>query len=139
MIRTGQLTVALPPDEAFRLFTPLGEREWVDHWDPHFPDPVDDDSAPGAVFRTAGHDGGTTTWVVVDREPGRRLRYARIATEKTAGTVEVVLREAGGGSEVTVTYQLTALNETAAAELAGFEAHYPEFIRSWEEAIAAAI
>jgi hypothetical protein len=139
ILRTAQLTVALPPAEAFRLFTPLGEREWVDHWDPQFPDPVDDDSAPGTVFRTAAHDGSTTTWVVVDRDPGRRLRYARIAADKTAGTVEVVLREAKGGSEVTVTYQLTALNEAAAAELSQFDAHYPEFIRSWEEAIASSI
>ncbi|GAA4467179.1 SRPBCC domain-containing protein [Phytohabitans houttuyneae] len=134
MIRTGKLSVALPPKEAFRLFTPLGEREWVDHWEPHFPDPVEDDSAPGTVFQTTGH-GGTTTWVVVDREPGRRVRYARIA-QGTAGTVEVVLDEAEGGSEVTVTYELTALTEDARPELAGFAEHYPEFLREWHDAIA---
>lgn len=135
MIRTGKLTVALPPKDAFRLFTPLGEREWVDNWEPRFPDPVEDDSAPGTVFQTTGH-GGTTTWVVVDREPGRRVRYARISPG-TAGTVEVVLDEAeGGGSEVTVTYELTALTEAARPELAGFAEHYPEFLREWQDAIA---
>jgi hypothetical protein len=134
MIFTGKLTVALPPSDAFRLFTPLGEREWVDHWEPRFPDPVDDDSAPGTVFLTTGH-GGTTTWVVVDREPGRRLRYARIA-QGTAGTVEVTLRAVEGGSEVTVTYELTALTEAARPELARFGEHYPEFLHEWHEAIA---
>jgi hypothetical protein len=134
VILTGHLTVALPPKEAFRLFTPLGEREWVDHWEPHFPDPVEDDSAPGTVFQTSGH-GGTTTWVVLDREPGRRVRYARIAPS-TAGTVEVVLDEAGGGSEVTVTYELTALTEAARPELARFAEGYPEFLREWHDAIA---
>lgn len=138
MIRTGKLTVALPPKEAFRLFTPLGERDWVDGWDPYFPDPVEDDTAPGTVFQTSGH-GGTTTWVVVDREPLRRVRYARIA-RTTAGTVEVVLDEAeGGGSEVTVTYELTALTEAARPELARFAEQYDDFLREWHDAIARAI
>jgi hypothetical protein len=76
--------------------------------------------------------------VVVDREPGRRLRYARIA-QGTAGTVEVVLRAADGGSEVTVTYELTALTEAARSELTDFAAHYRAFLHSWEEAIAASL
>lgn len=134
MILTGRVAVALPPKEAFRLFTPLGEREWVDNWDPRFPDPVDDDTAPGTVFQTTNH-GGTTTWVVVDREPGVRMRYARIAPA-TAGTVEVVLEAADGGSEVTVTYQLTALTEAARPELAAFADGYAEFLGEWRDAIA---
>ena len=48
MTLTGTLRVPLPADEAFRLFTARGERDWVDGWEPHFPDPVDDDVAAKA-------------------------------------------------------------------------------------------
>ena len=131
---TGRVTVALPPAEAFRLFTPLGEREWVPDWNPRFPVPTTDDSAPGTVFETPG-----TTWVVVDRTPGRRVRYARIARAANAGTVTVDLADAGGHSDVTVTYELTALTYAAAPDLDEFAAAYPQMLRAWQEAIAAAI
>ncbi|WP_188191849.1 hypothetical protein [Nonomuraea sp. SYSU D8015] len=34
---TGRLPVALPPEEAFTLFTPRGEERWVAAWRPRFP------------------------------------------------------------------------------------------------------
>jgi hypothetical protein len=129
---TGHVTVALPPAEAFRLFTPLGEREWVPGWNPRFPVATADDSAPGTVFETPG-----TTWVVVDRTPGRHVRYARIARAATAGTVTVDLADAGGHSDVTVTYELTALTDAAAPDLDAFATGYPDMLRAWQAAIAA--
>ena len=29
---TGQIDVALPPPQAFTLFTPSGERAWAESW-----------------------------------------------------------------------------------------------------------
>jgi hypothetical protein len=46
---TGRIRVALPPREAFRLFTPRGEQDWVHGWHPHFPAPAPDDTEPGTV------------------------------------------------------------------------------------------
>lgn len=135
MTLVGNLHVSLPPAEAFRLFTARGEREWVDGWDPSFPEEVEDDAAVGTVFETAA-SGHHATWVVVDRDGDRRIRYARVVTDRDAGTVEVALAPAGGGSDVTVTYQLTALTETGRSWLDDFTAHYDEFIRSWAEALA---
>jgi hypothetical protein len=134
---SGRLRVAAPPAEAFRLFTARGEQEWVPGWRPRFPAPTPDDTAPGTVFETSAH-GRTTTWVVVERERGRFIRYARVVPGVTAGTVTVELAGAGGDSEVTVTYELTALAEPGEAELREFAAGYAEFLRSWETAIAAA-
>lgn len=131
---TGGLTVALPAAEAFVLFTPRGERRWAAGWDPRFPDPVGDDAAPGTVFETHG-----TTWVVVDREPGRRIRYARHTPGATAGTVTVALTDAGGHSDVTVTYELTALTEAGREHLREFAAGYEAYLASWQEDIAAAL
>lgn len=141
----GGFAVALPPDEAFRLFTARGEEDWAPGWRPVFPEPVEDDSAPGTVFQTEAH-GQTTTWVVVACEAGRSISYARIAgavggaaapgaAAANAGTVTVTLEPTDAGTVVEVTYDLTALSSTGADALAKFAAGYPEFMRSWQAAI----
>ena len=124
MIYSHSIAVALPPERAMHLFTPVGERLWAPHWDPRFPAGEDGDgSAPGTVFLT-----GDTHWVVVDRTPDR-VRYARVTPGVRAGTVEVVLRPDGEGTIADVTYQLTTL--------AGNDDHAPA-LHEWEGAIAAA-
>ncbi|MBB4742983.1 hypothetical protein BJY16_006442 [Actinoplanes octamycinicus] len=139
VVLTGKLTVARPPEQAFELFTARGEERWVPGWQPRFPAPAPDDSAPGTVFETSA-DGRTTTWVVADRTPGRRVRYARVLPGVTAGTVTVELAEgAGGHSDVTVTYELTALTAAAEPELREFAAGYAGMLRHWSDAIAAAL
>jgi hypothetical protein len=135
---TGRLRVALPPDEAFRLFTPRGEEDWVAGWEPRFPDPGADDTAPGTVFETVGH-GHTMTWVVLDRERGRHISYARVVPQVNAGTVVVTLEPGDGGSEVTVTYDLTALTETGEQQLRMLAAEYPAFLRAWQDRIEAVL
>jgi Polyketide cyclase / dehydrase and lipid transport len=133
---TGRIRVDLPPAEAFRLFTPRGEQEWAHGWHPRFPAASPDDTEPGTVFETAAHD-QPTVWLVIDREPGRRISYARVTPGHQAGTVTVTINTAGDASEAEVTYQLTALSDAAGEELGGFAAHYPVYLQSWEEAIAA--
>lgn len=135
MTLDGSLTVPLPVAAAFRLFTALGERDWVDGWEPRFPTPVADDAAVGTVFVT-DHGGQEVTWIVVDRDGDRRIRYARVAAGRDAGTVEVRLSPGEGHTRVDVTYRLTALTPESARWLADFEAHYPAMMRSWESAIA---
>jgi hypothetical protein len=133
---TGRIRVGLPPAAAYRLFTARGERDWAVGWDPVFPAAVPDDTEPGRVFETAAH-GHRTTWVVTEREPGRRIGYARVTPGDRAGTVTVSLTEDGGGSEAEVTYRLTALSERAAVGLAQFAAGYDAYLAEWESAIAA--
>jgi hypothetical protein len=103
----------------------------VPGWNPHFPASVADDAEPGTVFQTHAH-GDATTWVVTDRDPGRRIRYARV-TPTRAGTVTVAIDGAGAQ---TVTYELTALT-AAAADLHQFALDYPAFLRSWQDTIEA--
>lgn len=133
---TSRLTVALPPERAFRLFTPRGEEDWAAGWKPRFPAPTGDDTAPGTIFETDADDGRTTTWVIVDRTPGHYVRYARVTPRHIAGTVTVTLDETDGHSDVTVTYELTALTDAAAEQLTEFAAGYPAYIHSWQEDIA---
>jgi len=132
---TGTLHVPLPPAEAFPLFTARGEQGWVDGWEPRFPGAVDDDTAPGVVWETL-HAGEHTIWLVLDSDPGRRIRYARVTPHDRAGTVTVELRDAAaGGSDVTVTYVLTAFTDAADEALAAFATGYDGFLAGWQAAM----
>jgi hypothetical protein len=137
---TGVVRVALPPAEAFRLFTPRGEQDWVPGWQPAFPAEAPDDTEPGTVFQTSAHGAHPTVWVVTDRQPGRRISYTRVTPGDRAGTVEVKLSPAGQhgeASDVEVSYQLTALSESAGDALREFADGYPAYLRSWQDAISA--
>ena len=133
---TGRIQVDLPPGEAFRLFTPRGEQDWVHGWQPRFPAPAPDDTEPGTVFETHA-DGQHTIWVVTGRAPGKRISYARVTPGERAGTVTVTITAAGGHSEVEVTYQLTALSAVADHKLREFADGYPAYLQSWQDAITA--
>ena len=133
---TGRIQVALPPAQAFRLFTPRGEQDWVHGWHPRFPARAPDDTEPGTVFETSAH-GQHIIWIVTDRQPGARISYARVTPGDRAGTVTVAIRPDGPHSEVEVTYQLTALTEPADRELREFADGYPAYLQSWQDAISA--
>lgn len=131
---TGRIQVDLPPGEAFRLFTPRGEEDWVHGWHPRFLVPVTDDTEPGTVFETHAH-GHHATWLVTSREPGRRISYARVIPGEQAGTVTVTVSASGRGTEVAVLYDLTALTSAANLKLVEFADTYPAYLQSWQEAI----
>ena len=133
---TGRIQVALPPAEAFRLFTPRGEQDWTPGWHPRFPAPAYDDTKPGTVFETSAH-GQQTVWLVTDRQPGRRISYARVTPGDQAGIVTVTINAAGRHSEAEVTYQLTALTGPAGLKLREFADGYPAYLQSWQDAITA--
>jgi hypothetical protein len=136
MTRSTRIRIALPPASVMTLFTPEGERSWAgkDGWDPQYPVPSRTEGA-GAVF-TTDHGGRTTIWVMVDSSADR-VRYARVTPGVLAGTVEVqTLAGAANGTDVGVTYELTALTDAGAVELARFEAGYDAEIGAWAADIA---
>ncbi len=131
---TGHIRVGLPPAEAFRLFTPRGEQDWAHGWHPSFPAQTLDDTEPGTVFETSAH-GQSTVWLVTDRQPGKRISYARVTPGDRAGTVTITVGAAGHHSEVAVTYLLTALTSLADDKIGEFADNYPAYLQSWEAAI----
>jgi hypothetical protein len=133
---TGRIQVALPPVDAFRLFTPRGEQAWAHGWHPHFPASAPDDTEPGTVFETSAH-GQHTIWVVTARQPGTSISYARVTPGDLAGTVTITISAAGQHSEVEVSYQMTALTEPADRKLDEFADGYPAYLQSWQQAISA--
>jgi hypothetical protein len=126
----GTVRVPLPPEQAFGLFTPAGEREWVPGWEPRFP--AGDDPSPGTIFLT--HE--QTIWVVADRAPSS-VRYARVTPGVHAGTVEVRCEPAGTGTLAHVSYDLTNLGDLATLDR--FAADFEGMLAEWERLIGSAL
>jgi hypothetical protein len=133
----GSLEVPVAAERAIGLFTPEGERSWVEGWDPRYPAAGADHNQVGTVFVTAGAH-GDVVWVVTHVDDLAR-RYARFDHRGTVGTVEVRCRGSGEITEVEVTYRLTAMNPDAAPELDRFARGFDRMLASWQTEIAAAL
>jgi hypothetical protein len=135
----GTLRVAAPPAEAFRYFTPDGERLWVPGWEPEYLHPLDGALGEGLTFRTR-HGGEETLWMVSRCADPYEVDYVRVTPRSRIGIVSVRLTAVGAaGSDVAVAYRLTALSPSAGATLDAFAAAFPEYLSSWERSINALI
>ncbi|WP_438854207.1 hypothetical protein [Agromyces sp. M3QZ16-3] len=130
----GAFALPLSRGAAFRLFTARGEELWVPGWLPLFFVDGADDLEVGTVWQTSA-DARPTTWIVLDCEIGRSVRYARVAEGWTAGTVTVGLADAAEGCIVRVAYDLTAMTTDAAADLARFADGYDAYLDEWRTTI----
>ena len=133
---SGTLQVDAPPEHAFQLFTAPGEKLWIEGWDPVVPS-GGDGRAKGAVFITTAA-GEKAYWVVADYDDeALHARYSRIAPGTHAGTVEVFAHDDGSGStEVTVTFELTALTSEGSKRLADFDSvAFRQMLADWERII----
>ena len=137
IVATGRLELPLPAAEALWLFTPEGERAWVEGWSPIYSTGEPSERA-GTVFVTRAH-GAETTWVVIgiDRRE-HTAAYARLTPGHHAGTVRVRCQDLRPGySRVMVEYDLTALEGSRPSALDGFrEAPFAALIESWGTAIS---
>jgi hypothetical protein len=141
-ICNGRFALPMPPADARTLFTPEGERRWAgSSWNPIYPIPeaVKDDSAPGTVFTTES-DGGDATWIVLDRRHDG-MRYARVARDRIAGTIDVLCTqgESADVTEVAVTYDVTSLSSEGSAFVEELEAGFDEFLEGWRQEILAGL
>jgi hypothetical protein len=86
---TGTLTVALPGDEAFELFSPLGETRWVPDWNPEWLHPAGATWERGQIFRTREMY-GDAVWIVtaLDRA-AREAEYHRVESGRYVARVRV--------------------------------------------------
>lgn len=88
---------------------------------------------------TTQHGGHETTWIVVDQSPDG-IRYARVVSGMTAGTIAVdILGSENGATRVRVTYDLTALTAAGRTWLEAFAKHYETGIGEWSHEIDAAL
>lgn len=139
---TAEHTILLPvsAEEAFPLFTPEGERLWVEDWNPHHFYPANGETIVGMVFIT-GHGEETTYWTLVDFDnAARKARYSRVTPGSRSVLVEVECEAIGEHeARVTVRYALTGLSEAGNATIAAFVENYGAMIEDWRTKIVAYI
>jgi hypothetical protein len=123
---TGSFTLPCDPLIALPLFTPEGERAWVEEWAPTYLSGATDEV--GAVWTTATHS--HTTWVTVVRTDDR-VKYARVSDNGTAGLVDVRCLAADGDATVQVTYDLTATSTAGLSWLQHFVAGFDGMLEQW--------
>jgi hypothetical protein len=145
--KTQTIRFGAPMERVFPMFTPEGERQWVPGWDPRYLPCERRDLARGTVFTT--HLAGEyTLWIVARVDLDRHeVEYARTVPGSRTGLVRVRCSRqcqsksgALAGTDVEVTYTLTALSEEGNAllrklETGGFDA----MMRHWEADVARAL
>lgn len=134
---TGSFVVHIPPGHALPLFSPEGERLWVDGWNPAYLHPQPFAPVPGAVFRT-DHGSEETLWLVLQfNSTAGVAEYARVTPGSRMGTVRVTVQPHGPSStRVEVTYELTALSAAGRAVLAQMTpSAYAQMMADWEARI----
>jgi hypothetical protein len=135
-VLNGEVRVGVPPERAWRLFTPEGERGWSYGWDPQYPGGAGDDTVPGTVF-TIDHGPVPLTWVVALCDPPREVRYTRVAPDDHAALVTVAFNPDGeDGTIAAVSYALTPLSPAAEQRAETFAAEFTVMMADWEHAIA---
>lgn len=133
----GEVAVALPPDEAFPLFTARGELLWVPGWQPEFIHPPSGELELDQVWLTRSGD-EVTHWLVVALDPQRRrVEYGRITPGSRLGRVIVEVGTAPGGSVAKVRYVMTGLTPAGNGVLEELEKGYGAMMRTWAELLAA--
>ncbi len=138
--RVGSFHLDAPLAQVFPLFTAEGERAWAAGWEPEMLSGAEE---RGSSFRTRGHDGRETTWIVIDYRPeDGRVSYARLAKDLNIGLVDVVCSAAAsGGTDVRVRYTLTGLTSPGRKFVREFlaEDHYRAMMEEWRSATSAAL
>jgi hypothetical protein len=135
------ITLPLPVDRAFMLFTPAGEEHWVPGWQPRYLDPSDGTTRAGMVF-TTGEGDDYTVWHLADFDrEATRSRYVRATPASRSGFVQVQCRALSPErTEVTVDYDLTALTPGAEATLEAYAGKaFEGMIEDWARRIEACL
>lgn len=133
---TGRVRVAAPPHEAFTFFTPEGERRYVPGWAPEYLHPPDGTLAEGLTFITR-HGGEETLWLVSRCDPSSGVvDYVRTNPGSRISFVSVRLAPAEHGTDVSITYRVTALSAEGDRAIESFAALFDRRTLEWEQAIA---
>jgi hypothetical protein len=135
--RNGEFTLPLPLGHVFPLFSPEGERAWVEAWDPDYLYPDHPSNAPGTLFRTT-HGGEETLWLVLQYDPSHSTaHYGRFAPTSYLGTIHVHCQEtAPGKTRVAISYSLTAITPAGNSVLAALTPDkFEAMLGDWQAAL----
>lgn len=135
--RSGSFDLDCSADTAFPLFSPEGEREWIQEWDPRPVSPSTIVFQPDTVFRE-GHGKDQAVWTIVDADwQNHRAEYVRLAPESHAARIVVEVEALNQErSRAFVSYTITAWGDRGESLLANFSEHaYQDKMHNWKRLI----
>lgn len=126
-------------DDVFPLFSPEGEREWVNGWNPEVLRPADHAWTEGMIFRTIA-DGCDEIWAVAEMSAAaHRVVYFRIEPNRLVARVEVSCRAFDATrTQATIQYSYTGLSSAGNASIEEWtDAAYRSKMDDWTSRIDA--
>ena len=138
-VRSGTVHVRLPLDDAFQLFTPLGERSWAPGWDPRIVFPSGGMPERDLVFTVTHGHGGEAVWIVDACDlASHTIEYLYVLPDRTTCRIRVQCKpEEPRLTRANVTYTMTGLSEEGNRIVDELSAEaFAHRMRHWEEQIA---
>ena len=126
-------------NKVFPLFSPMGEKKWVEGWDPEFIYPANGDWLENMVFRTKTGNASEKiyNWVLSHLNPKDYLVVYTVFTENRVWTIKVQctgLEKKKTRAEITYTF--VAINEKGnELNIEAIEKMYMHELKDWEEAV----
>ncbi len=121
--------------QAFPLFTPKGEEDWVPGWAPTYLWPETGETCQEMVFTTE-KDGETSVWTCLSWQPEQfHARYLRVTPGSLVAFVDVRCQPEGAArTRVGVAYQIVALSDHGRSYLEDLtDSAFAESIDTWSE------
>ena len=133
--RSGEFKMNAPVDRVFPFFTPAGERDWAEGWDPEFLVPADGTTHEGMVFRTPGSP--PMHWVATHYDSAKHeIAYVTFTNGSLIRQLAISCRTEGCATVATVTYTLTGLSDDGNHQVEEYTAQAHEHrLHEWDTAI----
>jgi hypothetical protein len=123
----------------FKMFEPLGEKQWAKGWEPVPVYPQDIPPAEGTVFVTHSK-AEQSIWTITRYEAGKFIEYNVITPSHDATQVLVACHRINDhSSKVTVTYRITGLSESGNQFGRKHALHFTAIMDHWQETISEAL
>lgn len=122
---TAVMRLGHPAEAIWPLLCPVREYDWIAHWDCEVLRTESGVNELGCVFRTDFPPEGAETWLTSRFEPCSRLEFVRTGRTRVI-LFEITLEEDGGGTTLTWTHHVTALNRDGAARAEGYRERFAD-------------
>ncbi|MBZ5722317.1 MAG: hypothetical protein LAO03_18250 [Acidobacteriia bacterium] len=132
---SGEFKMNAPVDRVFPFFTPAGESDWAEGWNPEFLIPADGTTREGMVFRTPGPP--PMNWVATHYDPGKHeIGYVTFTNDSLIRQLAITCRTEGSVTVAAVTYTLTGLSEEGNHQVEEYtEQAHEHRLHEWDTAI----
>jgi hypothetical protein len=137
--RTARIILNDRIEKVFPLFSPLGEKKWVNGWSPDFLFPINGDFKENLVFKTESSNTAEEeyNWITSYLSKEEYLVVYTVFTENRVWTIKVqCIKTNLEKTEAQIIYTFTGLNKIGdEINRDSLEKMYSKDLKDWEHAI----